>query len=274
MSNPRRLLEEYGIHPQKKWGQNFLFDPNSLRKIVSIADIQPNDTVLEIGTGTGALTHFLAEAAARVLTVEIDERLIPLLRDEFSEVENVELYWMDFLDFDLEDTIGDEPYKVIANLPYYITSKIIRKLLETRHKAHSLTLTMQKQVAEQIIAKPNDMSLLAVSVQFYGKPTIEMTLKPTVFYPRPGVDSSVLYVDIYPEPLVKVPDAETFFEVVRAGFGQKRKQLKNSLSHNLGISNEQAAAMLDAAGIDSTRRAETMTLEEWAVLTRIYANKS
>jgi len=274
MSNPRQLLDLHGIFPKKKLGQNFLHDPNALQKIVNIADVQPDDTILEIGPGTGALTRYLSESAARVVSVEVDERLIPLLRHELSEYRNIQLHWGDFLEVDLNALMGQAPYKVVANLPYYITSAILRKLLEAAHKPQSLTVMVQKQVAERLVAKPNDMSLLTVSVQFYGNPKIMTTLKPSVFYPRPDVDSSVVHMPVYPEPLVEIPSETLFFDVVRAGFGQKRKQLKNSLASNLGISTAATEAILQAANIDPARRAETMTLPEWAALTRAYHQAS
>lgn len=270
MSNPRQLLELHNIHPKKQLGQNFLHDPNSLHKIIQIAKVQPEDTVLEVGAGTGALTRHLAQHAARVIAVEVDERLMPVLRDELKEYKNINLYWQDILETDLEALLGDIPYKVVANLPYYITSAILRKLLEARHKPTSLTIMVQKQVAERLVAKPDDMSILTVSVQFYGTPKIMTTLKPSVFWPRPDVDSSVVHIEVYPQPIVEVPDERTFFEVVRAGFGQKRKQLKNSLASGLHLSPEATAQLLEKAEIDSTRRAETLTLEEWAKLTRTF----
>jgi 16S rRNA (adenine1518-N6/adenine1519-N6)-dimethyltransferase len=274
MSNPRHILEEFEIFPKKSLGQNFLHDPNTLRKIVDIAQVGPHDTILEIGPGTGALTAVLAEHAKEVHSVEVDGRLMPILEEELEPYDNVHLYFMDFLDADIEALVGEQSYKVVANLPYYITSAILRKVLEEPHKPESLTVMVQKQVAERIVAKPDDMSILTVSVQYYGQPKIAMTLKPSVFWPRPDVDSSVVHMQVYPQTPLDVPDEGTYFEVVRAGFGQKRKQLKNSLASNLGLSPEDTAAVLAGGGIDGMRRAETLTLEEWAALARSYANLS
>ncbi|HLA44418.1 MAG TPA: 16S rRNA (adenine(1518)-N(6)/adenine(1519)-N(6))-dimethyltransferase RsmA [Aggregatilineales bacterium] len=270
MTNPRQILELHGIFPKKKLGQNFLHDPNALQKIIDVADVRPDDTILEVGPGTGNLTKLLAENARRVIAVEVDDRLVPVLREQLAQNHNVELHWMDFLDVDLPALVGDEPYKVVANLPYYITSAILRKILDSERKPQSMTIMVQKQVAERLIATPNDMSLLTVSVQFYGSPKIMTTLKPPVFYPRPDVESSVVHMEIYGEPLVDIPDEATFFDVVRAGFGQKRKQLKNSIASGLRISNDETVHLLESAGIDPKRRAETLTLEEWADITRVY----
>lgn len=271
MSNPRELLEEFELFPKKKLGQNFLHDPNALQKIVHIADVQPHDTIVEVGPGTGSLTHYLAETAKRVLAIEVDDRLQELLRERFEDTPNVEFYWMDILDFDFADSVGaDTPYKVVANLPYYITSAILRKILEAPHKPQSLTVMVQKQVADRLIAQPDDMSLLTVSVQYFADPSIEMVIKSGAFYPRPDVDSAVVHMTVYPEPIVDVPSERLFFDVVRAGFGLKRKQLKNSLSKGLNLPTDDTLAILAQADIDLKRRAETLSLEEWAALTRAY----
>jgi 16S rRNA (adenine1518-N6/adenine1519-N6)-dimethyltransferase len=177
----------------------------------------------------------------------------------------------DFLKVDVLRLVGAKDFIVVANVPYYITSKILRNLLDSHRRPRRIVLTVQMEVAERIIAEPGDMSLLAVSVQFYGKPQIVTRLKPGVFWPRPDVDSAVLRIDCYDDLPLDVPDSKTFFRVVRAGFSQKRKQLKNSLSGGLGIKSRAAGDMLDEAGIDATRRAETLSLEEWAALTRAYA---
>lgn len=274
MTNPRQLLDFHKIPPKKSLGQNFIHDPNTLQKIVEVAHIQPGHTVLEVGPGTGALTRLLAQQAEHVLSVEVDERLIPILRLELAPYPNVELHWMDILNADIPALVGGAPYQVVANLPYYITSAILRKVLETEPKPHSITVTVQKEVADRMVAQPPDMSLLTVSIQFYGKPKTAMKVSPGVFYPRPDVDSAVVHMELYPHPIYDVPDEQSFFEVVRAGFSQKRKQIKNSLAAGLNRSNEQISTMLDKAGIVGARRAETLTLEEWAALTRAYRAES
>lgn len=272
--NDRELLDRHSIFPKKSLGQNFLHDPNTLEKIVEMAELTPDSTVLEIGPGTGNLTQVLAEQAGRLTAIELDDRLVPLLREAFVDQPHVEIIHGDILDIDLVGVIGTGPYTVVANLPYYITSAILRHLLETEHHPQRIVITVQREVAERIVAEPGDMSVLAVSVQFYGQPEIVMRLKPSVFWPRPDVESAVLRIDVHDQPQVDVPDTTLFFRVVRAGFSQKRKQLRNSLSGGLRISKAQADDLLHTGGIDPQRRAETLSLEEWAALTRAAAELS
>jgi 16S rRNA (adenine1518-N6/adenine1519-N6)-dimethyltransferase len=269
--NPKYVLDTFEVIPKKSLGQNFLHDPNALEKIVEIADLMPGQTVLEVGAGTGALTISLAQSRANVVAVEIDERLLPILQQQLADFENVKIVHSDILETDIESLVDGEAYVVVANLPYYITSAILRRLLEAQHKPQRLVLTVQHEVAERLVAKPGDMSLLTVSVQFYGKPSIATRFNPAVFWPRPDVDSAVVRIDVYDTPPVDVPSEALFFKVVRAGFGQKRKQLKNSLGSGLGLSHAQAAAILEEAGVEPSRRAETLTLEEWAAVTRVVA---
>ncbi|MBI5667585.1 MAG: 16S rRNA (adenine(1518)-N(6)/adenine(1519)-N(6))-dimethyltransferase RsmA [Chloroflexi bacterium] len=268
---PRSLLEEHDISPKKSLGQNFLHDPNTLEKIITTAELMPDDVVLEIGAGTGLLTERLAQAVRRVVAVEVDERLKPILDQVIAPFPNVTVIYQDFLTVNVADLFKPEPYIVVANVPYYITSAILRHLLETDHRPQRLVLTVQEEVAERLVAQPDDMSILSVSVQFYGRPQIATRLNRAVFWPRPDVDSAVVRIDTYDQPPVDVPDEKTFFRVVRAGFGQKRKQLKNSISAGLGLKAEDAAALLVSAGIEPRRRAETLALAEWAALARAYA---
>jgi 16S rRNA (adenine1518-N6/adenine1519-N6)-dimethyltransferase len=269
--NPKTLLDQHEIHPRKKLGQNFLHDPGALEKMTAEAELSQDDIVLEVGPGTGTLTKFLAEAAKKVVSVEIDERLKPILDIELIDHPNVFVIYQDILTVDVTALLQPRDYVVVANVPYYITSAILRHLLEAQHKPRRLILTVQYEVAERLIATPDDMSLLTVSVQFFGRPRIVNRLKPAAFWPRPDVDSAVVRIDVYDEPPVDVPDEETFFRVVRAGFGQKRKQLKNSLGSGLGMNANEAAGLLENAGIEPQRRAETLSLEEWAALTRVVA---
>lgn len=268
---PKTVLEEYDISPKKSLGQNFLHDPNTLEKIVATAELMPEDVVLEIGAGTGLLTERLAAAARRVIAVELDERLRPVLDQALAAYPNVGVIYQDILNVDVLALFNAEPYIVVANVPYYITSAILRHLLESRHRPRRLVLTMQAEVADRLTAQPNDMSILSVSVQFYGQPQVVARLNRAVFWPRPDVDSAIVRIDTYDQPLVVVPDDKTFFRVVRAGFGQKRKQLKNALSSGLSLKADEAAALLAAAEIDARRRAETLTLPEWAALARAFA---
>lgn len=269
--NPKALLEQHGLSPKKSLGQNFLHDPNALEKIVATADLMPTDTVVEIGPGTGALTEYLARAAKHVISIELDERMRPVLEEVLAPYPNVAIIWGDVLNVDLLQVVGPKDFVVVANVPYYITSQILRHVLDNYRRPRRVVMTVQLEVAERVTARSGDMSLLAVSVQFFGKASLVSKLNPAVFWPRPDVDSALLRIDTYEKPPVDVPDSKTFFRVVRAGFSQKRKQLKNALSGGLAIKSDAASALLDAAGIDVKRRAETLSLEEWAALTRAYA---
>ncbi len=271
--NPKSLLDQHEIAPKKSLGQNFLHDPNTLEKIVDIAELMPDDVVLEIGPGTGALTEFLAQRAKQVIAVEVDERLQPILGARFAHAPNVRFHFGDILETPLASVLpptvqSPRGYVVVANLPYYITSAILRCLLESDLRPRRLVLTVQLEVAERLTAKPGDMSLLSVSAQYYAATKIAMRLKPAVFWPRPDVDSAVVRMDTYDTPPVDVPSETAFFRVVRAGFSQKRKQLKNALGEGLHIDAESAAALLEQANIDPRRRAETLSLSEWAALTQ------
>lgn len=268
--NDRERLERHAIFPKKSLGQNFLHDPNTLEKIVAVAELTPDSTVLEVGPGTGNLTRYLAQAAGRVIAVELDDRLVPLLQQEFAGQPHVEVLHGDILEIDLRDLVGDAPYTVVANLPYYITSAILRRLLEQGPRPARMVLTVQREVAERLAAEPGDLSLLAVSVQFYGQPQIVTKLNPAAFWPRPDVESAVVRIDVYPTPIVEVPSEQAFFRVVRAGFSQKRKQLRNAISSGLSVNKARADELLLGSGIDPSRRAETLTLEEWAALTRAF----
>lgn len=281
----RALLDKYDLHPRKGLGQHFLADPNILRKIVAAAELSSGDTVLEIGPGLGTLTHWLTQAAGRVVAVELDEAMISVLRQELAHLPNLELVQGDILKLDPAALIaGTSPpsgtpdvqsplsYSVVANLPYYITSAAIRHLLEAELPPRRLVLMVQREVAQRIVARPDDMSLLAVSVQFYGQPRIVAKIPAGAFVPPPKVDSAVVRIDTYDTPPVDVPDAQTFFRVVRAGFSQKRKQLKNTLAAGLHLPGPQVAALLAQAGVDPRRRAQTLSLEEWAALARAFGS--
>ncbi len=262
------------IRPKKSLGQHFLRSPHHLRRIVDAADLGPEDVVLEVGPGTGALTRYLVEHAGRVIAVEIDARLVQHLRETLGDFPNLTVLQGDILQMDpaalVARVLGEwRPYKVVANLPYYITSAILRHLLESSPPPRLLVLTVQKEVAQRIVARPPRMNLLAVSVQFYGEPRIVHTIPRGAFYPPPKVDSAVVRIDVFPRPRVDVPDKELFFRVVKAGFAQRRKQLRNALAAGLGLPPAVVVEALRQAHIEPTRRAETLTLEEWARLTRV-----
>ena len=260
------LLKRYRLHAQKGLGQNFLQDPLALEEIVAAAQIQPADTVLEIGPGLGSLTRYLAASARNVIAVELDENLIPPLKDVLAPHQNVHIIHGDILKLSPKDLINENNYLVVANIPYYITSAVTRHLLESEPKPRRMVLTLQKEVAQRICAKPGDMSLLALSVQVYGAPRIAAHIPAEAFFPAPKVDSAVLVIDIFPSPIIKEELLDSFFKLIKAGFSQKRKTLRNSLSSGLHISPANAAEFLTRAGIDPQRRAETLSIEEWEQL--------
>ncbi len=271
--DPRALLRQFGIRPKKSLGQNFLVDEGAAARILAAANLVPDDVVLEIGPGLGGLTRHLAATAARVVAVELDQRLIPVLEHTLATCLNVELVHGDILQLD-PGSLLPPTYKVVANIPYYITSALLRHLLEAEARPSLMVLTVQEQVARRIVAAPGDMSLLAVSVQFYGRPRIVTRLKAGAFYPRPKVNSAVVQIDLDPgaRPALGVTDVHLFFRLVQAGFSQRRKQLRNALTSGTGRSRAEIDAALAQAGIDPRRRAETLTLEEWAALSQAFSS--
>jgi 16S rRNA (adenine1518-N6/adenine1519-N6)-dimethyltransferase len=260
------LVKQYGLRPSKGLGQNFLQDDQALQTIVACAEIALVDDVLEIGPGLGNLTRYLALAAHSVTAVELDKLLFPALKKVIAPYQNVRLVQGDILSLDPAELMKSTDYLVVANIPYYITSAIMRHLLENGGHPRRLVLTVQEDVAERICARPGKMSLLSLSVQVYGKPSIVAYIPAEAFYPAPKVDSAVLRVEILPEPLIPVQLLDTFFTLMKAGFSQKRKTLRNSLSGGLGIAPAGAEKMLAAAVLDPMRRAETLSLEEWGRL--------
>lgn len=264
--NAERLLKQYRLRAHKGLGQNFLQEPLALEEIAAAAEIQATDTVLEIGPGLGSLTRYLAKSAKKVIAVELDENLIPPLRDVLAPYPNVQIIHDDILKLAPKDLITEDHYLVVANIPYYITSALIRHLLEGQSKPRRIVLTIQQEVAQRICAKPGDMSLLALSVQVYGTPRIAAHIPAEAFYPAPNVDSAVLVIDTFPSSLIKEELLDSFFKLIKAGFSQKRKTLRNSLSSGLHISPANAAELLTRANIDPQRRAETLSIEEWEQL--------
>jgi 16S rRNA (adenine1518-N6/adenine1519-N6)-dimethyltransferase len=265
------LLRQYGLHADKRLGQNFLSDPYALEKIVRAAEIGATDTVLEIGPGLGSLTRYLAAAAQKVVAVELDEKLFPPLEAVIAPYRNIQLVHADILRLEPGEIIEQPGYLVVANIPYYITSALIRHLLETNPKPRRIVLTIQKEVAERICAGPGDMSLLALSVQVYGQPRIATHIPAGAFFPAPKVDSSVLVIDIFATPRVDEKFLDIFFQLIKAGFSQKRKKLRNSISAGMRQPTAETEKMLLAAGIDPQRRAETLSLEEWGRLSYQYS---
>jgi 16S rRNA (adenine1518-N6/adenine1519-N6)-dimethyltransferase len=270
--NAAGLLKQHGLRADKRLGQNFLQDPYALEKIVQAAEIRPTDTVLEIGPGLGSLTRYLATAAQKVIAVELDDKLFPPLEAVLAPYGNIQLLHADILEIEPEEIIEQPEYLVVANIPYYITSALIRHLLESKPRPRRIVLTIQKEVAERICAGPGDMSLLALSVQVYGEPRIAAHIPAGAFFPAPTVDSSVLVIDIFPAPLVAEKTLDIFFQLIKAGFSQKRKKLRNSISAGMHQSPAEAEKMLRAVDIDPQRRAETLSLEEWGRLSAQYSN--
>ncbi|MGD8405250.1 MAG: 16S rRNA (adenine(1518)-N(6)/adenine(1519)-N(6))-dimethyltransferase RsmA [Anaerolineales bacterium] len=269
--NARDLLKQYGMHADKRLGQNFLQDPYALEKIAQVAEIQPTDTVLEIGPGLGSLTRYLAARAQKVVAVELDEKLFPALEVVISPYRNIQLVHGDMLGIEPGEIIEQDDYLIVANIPYYITSALIRHLLESTPRPRRIVLTIQKEVAERICAEPGDMSLLALSVQVYGQPRVAANIPARAFFPAPKVDSSVLVVDIYSTPIVDENLLETFFQLIKAGFSQKRKKLRNSISAGMRQSPAEAEKLLSSADIDPQRRAETLSIYEWGKLSYQYS---
>ncbi len=260
------LMRQFNIKPRKSLGQNFLLDRSILDQIIQAAEVTPQTDVLEIGAGLGSLTRALAETAHHVIAIELDANLIPCLNEVMQPFNNVEIIPGDILEIPIQRLSLKPGYFVVANIPYYITSAVIRHLLESPVKPARLLLTVQREVAERICARPGDMSLLALSVQVYGNPSITGRLPAGAFYPPPAVDSASVRVDIYPEPLIPFDRLTLFFRTIKAGFSQKRKTLRNSLSAGLALPVEKTAVLLKAAGIDPMRRAETLSIPEWESL--------
>ncbi len=264
------LLRRYALEPHKGLGQNFLVDHSALLAIVDAADLCPSDSVLEIGGGLGSLSRLLAVKAAQVVVVEIDWRMIPVLQEVLADFPNARVVQGDMLALKPEELISTPGYLVVANIPYYITSALIRHLLDSPVKPARIVLTMQSEVAARICAEPGDLSLLALSVQVYGQPRIAATIPASSFYPSPNVDSSTLRIDLFPVPVIPQDQLDCFFRLAKHGFSQKRKTLRNSLSAGLHISGEETAALLLSAGIDPQRRAQTLDLVEWRSLVAEY----
>ena len=280
LGNPQEtiaVLQRYGFNSQKKYGQNFLIDTHVLDKIIGAAQIGPDDFVLEIGPGIGTMTQYLAEAAREVVAVEIDTKLIPILQDTLKEYDNVTVLNEDILKVDIrkiaEEKNGGKPIKVVANLPYYITTPIIMGLFESEVPLDSITVMVQKEVADRMQVGPGtkDYGALSLAVQYYAEPYIVANVPPNCFIPRPAVGSAVIRLTRYQEKPVKVNDASFMFKIIRASFNQRRKTLQNGLynSSELRIPKEKTVAALEEMGLTPTIRGEKLSLEEFAQLSDI-----
>ena len=279
LGNPQAtiaVLNKYGFTFQKKFGQNFLIDPHVLDKIIRAAEITEDDFVLEIGPGMGTMTQYLACAARKVVAVEIDKALIPILEDTLSDYDNARVINNDVLKVDIaklaEEENGGKPIKVVANLPYYITTPIIMSLLESRLPIERLVVMVQKEVALRMVAKPGtkDYGALSVAVQYYTKPDIVLDVPPKSFLPAPAVTSSVIRCVLRDKPPVDVVDEKLFFRVVKAGFAQRRKTFANTMK-TTGLSKDRIEELLAKANIDGQRRGETFTLQEFADVANAWA---
>ncbi len=277
LSNPQKtieVLQKYNFSFQKKFGQNFLIDPHVLDKIIAAAEITKDDFVLEIGPGIGTLTQYLAEAAREVVAVEIDSTLIPILEDTLSAYDNVSVINEDVLKVDLrklaQERNGGKPIKVVANLPYYITTPIIMSLFESHVPLKSLTVMVQKEVALRMQAGPGtkDYGALSLAVQYYASPYLAANVPPNCFMPRPNVGSAVIRLTRFEETPVQVKDEKLLFRLIRASFNQRRKTLQNGLvnSQELDFTKEQVAAAIATLGVSPSVRGEALTLEQFAAL--------
>jgi len=280
----RRQLRYLGLRARKGLGQHFLIDEEVLGLVASAAELAPEDVVIEVGSGLGVLARELARRVGWLFAIELDDKLALFLQKSLAPFSNVSVINQDIRQVvpaillgerraGLSSVVGDHlSYKVVANLPYYITSPVLRHFLEASLKPELMVVMVQKEVAEAITAGPGQMSVLSVSVQLYGKAEIVSYVPARCFYPAPEVDSAILRVSVYHKPAVDV-DEESFFRLVRAGFTASRKQIANSLSQGLGLPKAEVLPLLEEAGMDSRRRAETLTLEEWAGLWRIISQR-
>jgi len=264
-----KVLKKYGILPKKSLGQNFVINQRGLDAVISAAGLNGHEEVIEIGAGLGTLTIELAQHAGRVFAVEIDKRLIPVLQDVLQDFENVTLLHADFLQVDPGELVSRSGYSVVANIPYNITSALIRHLMESSISPERVVLTMQREVAQRITGLPGNMSLLALSVQIYGSAVITAHMPAGYFYPIPDVDSAVLRIDIYKEPMVPRNVIPVIFSLARAGFGQKRKKLRNSLASMMGTSPVEVEKLLVRAGIQPKSRAQELSIQDWEKIARI-----
>lgn len=276
LSNPQVTIEtikKYDFAFQKKFGQNFLIDSHVLNKIIAAAKVTAEDVVLEIGPGIGTMTQYLAEAAKEVIAVEIDKALIPILQDTLKDYDNVTILNEDILKVDIgalvEEKNGGRPIKVVANLPYYITTPIIMGLFESHVPLHNITVMVQKEVASRMQAAPGtkDYGALSLAVQFYAEPYIAANVPPNCFIPRPNVGSAVIRLTRWEELPVQVKDEKFMFALIRASFNQRRKTLQNSLQNGgTGVTKEQTARALEEMGLPPSVRGEALTLEQFARL--------
>ena len=284
LGNPRNtieVLQKYHFNFQKKYGQNFLIDPHVLDKIIGESGIEKEDMILEIGPGIGTMTQYLAEAAREVVAIEIDKNLIPILEDTLSEYKNITVINQDVLKVDLRKLVMEKnqgrPIKVVANLPYYITTPIIMELLESKLPIESITIMVQKEVAERMQQTPGskEYGALSLAVQYYAKPEIVANVPPNCFMPRPKVGSAVIRLTLHQNPVIEVEDEEFMFRLIRASFNQRRKTLINGIGNapNINVGKEEVKAALEEMGLSENIRGEMLSLEEFARLSNLLRKK-
>jgi 16S rRNA (adenine1518-N6/adenine1519-N6)-dimethyltransferase len=285
LAQTKSLLHHFDLKARKSLGQHFLINSEVLNTVARAAELSPSDLVLEIGPGLGILTRELAYKAGWVLAIELDRYLVEMLKQTLGDLHNVSLVNADALDIEPSDLIEKEKgafsaavghtqeYKLAANLPYYITSPILRHFCEAKLKPRLMVLMVQKEVAESIVAQPGQMSILSLSIQLYGKPEIVCYVPAEDFYPKPKVDSAVLKIVVYPAPAAGVKDEKGFFKIVRAGYCAPRKQIANSLSQGLDLPKSVVEDILLKAGIIHQRRAESLSLGEWACLQETFSKE-
>jgi 16S rRNA (adenine1518-N6/adenine1519-N6)-dimethyltransferase len=275
----QQLLRQFGFKPKKRLGQHFLIDEAVLEHILSAAELNPGDIVIEVGPGLGMLTEGLAKRGAKVIAVELDSKLVALLKKQLAAFPDVKIVHADILKVTPRQLLQDNSpaselvhgYKVIANLPYYITSPVLSHFLGAEPRPSEMVVMVQEEVGEAIAAAPGKMRLLSVKSQFYSKPAIISRVPAVSFYPPPKVDSVILRLAVYSRPPIDVSDIAGFFDIVMHGFSSPRKQLRNSLAHSLEMTPNQVASLLEKAGIEAKRRAETLNLEEWRELWKTFA---
>jgi len=268
-------LHRLGTRAKKGLGQHFLVDRGVLEKIISAAELETSDTVIEVGPGLGVLTEELLKKAANVIAIEADSKLASSLQKTFSKAPQLTVLNADVLEIDPGEIFAKkrQSYKIVANLPYYIAAPILRHFLEASLKPTLMVVMVQKEVGQRIVAGPGEMSILGISVQLYGKPTVVDYVPAQSFYPQPKVDSAIVRIDVYPKPAVEVRDIAGFFEIVKAGFSAPRKQIRNSLALGLQVTSAETEELLEKADIAPQRRPETLSLEEWAKLHRAFVSK-
>jgi len=272
LNRTKGMLRRLDLKARKRLGQNFLIDADVLQKVVAAAELTAEDIIIEVGPGLGVLTRELAQKASRAIAVEKDDRLAAALKQELAAFKNVSIINEDILKINPIDLLGGQAvkYKVVANLPYYITSAVLRHFLEAAPKPDLMVVMLQKEVADNIVAADGRMSLLSISVWFYGRPQVIDYVPAACFYPPPKVDSAILKIDVYAKPAAAVDDIDGFFNLIRAGFSASRKQLPNSLAQGLGVPRDEILPLLEEAGIICKRRAETLALEEWQRLWQVF----